>query len=100
MGRVASRLADVIILTNDNPRSEDPARIIRDIEKGIKNTMIKVKVIPDRRKAIRQGVKTLRAGDLLLIAGKGHEDYQTIGMETRSFSDHRVVKEEIKKFMA
>ena len=97
MGKIASRFADVIILTNDNPRSEDPARIIKDIEKGIKSKM--VNVIPDRRKAIRQGIQMLNAGGLLLIAGKGHESYQTIGMETRNFSDHKVVKEEIKKFM-
>ena len=97
MGEVASRFADIIILTNDNPRREDPVRIIKDIEKGIKNKM--THVIPDRRKAIRKGIQMFKAGDLLLVAGKGHENYQTIGMETKSFSDHTVIKEEIKKFM-
>jgi UDP-N-acetylmuramoyl-L-alanyl-D-glutamate--2,6-diaminopimelate ligase len=84
MGRVASRLADHVIITSDNPRSEDPFAIIVDILEGVE---AECAVVPDRARAIRQAVAAARRGDIVLIAGKGHERYQEIGATRRPFSD-------------
>ncbi len=86
MGGIADDLADQIIVTDDNPRSEDPQAITRDILKGIKSRA--VRVIHDRGEAIATALKEAQAIDLVLIAGKGHEDYQIYGETRRSFSDH------------
>jgi UDP-N-acetylmuramoyl-L-alanyl-D-glutamate--2,6-diaminopimelate ligase len=85
MGSIAESLADQIIVTDDNPRSEDPQAITQDIVKGIKNRA--VRVIHDRGEAIATALKEAAAIDLVLIAGKGHEDYQIYGETRRSFSD-------------
>ncbi|OGV65170.1 MAG: UDP-N-acetylmuramoyl-L-alanyl-D-glutamate--2,6-diaminopimelate ligase [Lentisphaerae bacterium RIFOXYB12_FULL_65_16] len=86
MGRVAAELADVVIVTSDNPRDEDPREIIREIEAGIPpGTASHVAV--DRREAIRLAVRDARPGDLIVIAGKGHEDYQEIKGEKFPFDD-------------
>ena len=85
MGGIADDLADQIIVTDDNPRSEDPQAITRDILQGIKTRT--VRVIHDRGEAIAAALKEARAVDLVLIAGKGHEDYQIYGETRRSFSD-------------
>jgi len=92
MGAVAERLSDLIIVTSDNPRTEEPMSIIDDILQGVQQ---KDKAIrePDRRKAIVLGLSMANAGDVVLIAGKGHEDYQVIGREKIHFSD----KEEVLK---
>jgi UDP-N-acetylmuramoyl-L-alanyl-D-glutamate--2,6-diaminopimelate ligase len=92
MGAIASELADHVIVTDDNPRTED-ARTIRG---EILATAKGAKEIADRRAAIIEGVKGLKAGDVLLIAGKGHEDYQIVGTTKTHFSDHEVVAEAIK----
>ena len=84
MGKVAARLADVVYVTDDNPRSEDPAAIRAEALKGCPDAI----EIGDRATAIRQVVASLRRGDVALIAGKGHEDGQTIGDQTVAFSDH------------
>lgn len=84
MGRVVSRLADHVIITNDNPRGEDPLAIIADILEGAKAGCA---VVPDRAQAIRQAVSAARRGDVVLIAGKGHEHYQESGGIRRPFSD-------------
>jgi len=90
MGEAAARLADVIIVTDDNPRSEDPAEIRREILAACPGAG----EIGDRAEAIRAGVAALGVGDVLVIAGKGHESGQTIGSETRPFSDRdQAVKE-------
>ena len=78
-------LADQIIVTDDNPRSEDPQAITRDILQGIKSR--EVRVIHDRGEAIATALKEAQAIDLVLIAGKGHEDYQIYGETRRAFSD-------------
>jgi len=88
MGRVAEAEADVVILTDDNPRSEDGARIIEDIMAGMKS---RPEVIRDRRQAIAAALKETMAGDVLLVAGKGHEDYQVVGGERRHYSDREVL---------
>ncbi|MHC5155190.1 MAG: UDP-N-acetylmuramoyl-L-alanyl-D-glutamate--2,6-diaminopimelate ligase [Planctomycetota bacterium] len=86
MAAVAEELADVVVVTSDNPRTEDPDTIIADILTGIKKGQTPF-VEPDRAKAIEIAVDQAQAGDIVLLAGKGHEDYQIIGTEKRHFSD-------------
>ena len=90
MGEVASRLADHVIITNDNPRNEDPKSIVNDISKGI---VSKHFVELSRISAIQLAIESADAGDVVLIAGKGHEGYQEIDGEKRPFSDSSVVKQ-------
>lgn len=89
MGEIAGRYSDLPIITSDNPRTEDPLTIIGDVEEGIKRVMNpgQYMVIPDRREAIRTAVAGARKGDLVMIAGKGHEDYQIIGTQKFHFDD-------------
>ena len=86
MGGIATRRSDLTIVTSDNPRSEDPEAIINDVVAGAV-AGASVSREPDRRKAIVQGLSRARPGDVVLIAGKGHEDYQIIGRERLPFSD-------------
>ncbi len=88
MGKIASELADSIILTNDNPRSESPESITDDILNGI-NSEIDIQIIHDRGVAIKTAVTTLREDECLLIAGKGHETTQTIGNKILTFNDKK-----------
>lgn len=88
MAEAASLHADLCILTNDNPRSEEPKNIIEDMRKGLKTA--RYLVIPDREKAIRAGLQILGPRQVLVIAGKGHEDYQIMGNKTLHFSDRDV----------
>lgn len=92
MGRIASQLADKVILTNDNPRSEDPDKILQDILKGMPDSHL-IKAIPDRREAIHYALSHAGEQNVVLIAGKGHEDYQIIGSQRFAFSDQKVVRE-------
>jgi UDP-N-acetylmuramoyl-L-alanyl-D-glutamate--2,6-diaminopimelate ligase len=93
MGQVAARLADEIIVTDDNPRGESPERIVAAIMEGIiaAGAGLRVQVNHDRAQAIRSALSKARAGDVVLVAGKGHEDYQLVGGERRDFSDAAVV---------
>jgi UDP-N-acetylmuramoyl-L-alanyl-D-glutamate--2,6-diaminopimelate ligase len=91
MGKIASGLSDVTIVTSDNPRMEDPERIIDEIFTGIENRS-HVKREADRKKAIQQASETAVSGDVILVAGKGHEEYQVIGKEKIHFSDREVVE--------
>ena len=101
MGEVAGRMADWTILTNDNPRSEDPLVIISAIEKGIKKAGAKNYIIlPDRREAIEHALSRGEKGDYILVAGKGHENYQIIGDNTFPFDDAEVIKEILNKIEA
>ncbi len=94
MGKVASTLADLIFLTSDNPRSEDPMAIIHDVEKGIRNRGHEsYTIIPDRKEAIEKALSTGKKGDYILVAGKGHEDYQIFKDKTIHFKDAEVIKE-------
>ena len=77
MGNIATTLSDYTILTSDNPRTEDPAKIMEDILKGVKSDNYEVEL--DRKTAIKKGIEMLKPEDILLILGKGHEDYQIIG---------------------
>jgi UDP-N-acetylmuramoyl-L-alanyl-D-glutamate--2,6-diaminopimelate ligase len=92
MGEIAGRLADRVIVTDDNPRTED-ARAIRA---EIMAVAPRADEIGDRRQAIAAAVRALEPGDVLLIAGKGHEDYQIVGTTKHHFSDHEVVAETLK----
>ncbi|MDD5130101.1 MAG: UDP-N-acetylmuramoyl-L-alanyl-D-glutamate--2,6-diaminopimelate ligase [Candidatus Omnitrophica bacterium] len=91
MGRVVSELADYAVITSDNPRSEPPGQIIQDIQRGIKKN--NYSVVCERRRAIRKGLSLIKQGDCLLIAGKGHENYQVLKNKKLEFSDRKVVKE-------
>jgi UDP-N-acetylmuramoyl-L-alanyl-D-glutamate--2,6-diaminopimelate ligase len=86
MGKIASELADVLIVTSDNPRTEDPRAIIDDISEGITDNA-HVMVEPDRAEAIKLAVTSMENDDCLIIAGKGHEDYQIIGTAKKPFDD-------------
>jgi len=99
MGRVAGRLADIAIVTSDNPRTEEPMAIIEEILPGLRQEARPLagergyEVIADRREAIGRAVGFSRAGDVLVVAGKGHENYQIVGTEKRSFDDREVLGE-------
>ena len=90
MGRIASRLADLVILTSDNCRSESPDAILGDILKGIDKEK-PYRVLCDRREAITFAIETARAGDIVLLAGKGHEEYEIRGRERLRFSEREIV---------
>jgi UDP-N-acetylmuramoyl-L-alanyl-D-glutamate--2,6-diaminopimelate ligase len=110
MGEVAAKMSDIAIVTADNPRTEDPGQIIADIRVGLERVhkcersreeMIKTAdrgyvVIPDRREAIEFAVSLLEADDLLLVAGKGHEDYQILGTEKIHFDDREELRQAFK----
>jgi UDP-N-acetylmuramoyl-L-alanyl-D-glutamate--2,6-diaminopimelate ligase len=111
MGKIAAEASDVAVLTSDNPRTEDPLKIIEEIEKGARETtrgkyqpaaLLQKRgkarnggtgyvVIPDRKEAIHWAIRAARPGDVVLIAGKGHEDYQILGRETVHFDDREEV---------
>ena len=91
MGEIAARDSDYAIVTSDNPRSEDPMEIIREIEAGMRGTQHKV--IVDRREAIRAAFAAAKKADTVVIAGKGHEPYQTIGTTSYEFDDRVVARE-------
>ncbi len=97
MGAVAGRMSDFAVLTSDNPRTEDPLRILDDVEPGLRGAGKErdrdYLVIPDRRLAITRAVALARSGDLVMIAGKGHEDYQILGTEKIHFDDREVAAE-------
>lgn len=93
MGEAAASLSDVVILTSDNPRTEDPLKILADVETGMRETAKPYEKIADRREAIQRAIREARTGDLVVIAGKGHEDYQIIGRETFHFDDKEVARE-------
>lgn len=91
MGRTACTHADKVFLTNDNPRCEDPKQIFADILCGMKGQN-NYQIIPDRKQAIETALSSARENDIVIIAGKGHEDYQLVGTEKRHFSDQETVR--------
>ncbi len=101
MGAVAARLADFSIVTSDNPRTEDPHRILLDVEVGMQHARKKKGddywVIEDRREAITRAIGIARTGDFVMIAGKGHEDYQILGTKKIHFDDREVAREVLGK---
>jgi len=94
MARVAASLSDRLILTSDNPRDEEPLDIINDMKAGLEEQAIEKTIIqPDRREAIKTACLLARKGDIILIAGKGHETYQEVKGVKHHFSDKEVVSE-------
>lgn len=90
MGNIATKLSDYVIFTNDNPRTEDPEKIMNDITKN--NHSSNYEIIYDRKKAIIKGIEMMDDNDILLVLGKGHEDYQIIGREKIHFDDSEIIK--------
>jgi UDP-N-acetylmuramoyl-L-alanyl-D-glutamate--2,6-diaminopimelate ligase len=97
MGAISGRLADYTVLTSDNPRTEEPDSILRQIEEGIKATGGKYTCIRDRREAIRHAIRGAGPGDVLVLAGKGHETYQIFHDRTICFDEREVVRELLKE---
>ncbi len=93
MGEVAARLADVAVVTSDNPRTEDPDAIIDEILAGMDGAAAVVERVTDRHEAIRYALDLAEPRDVVLLAGKGHETYQVVGTETRAFDERQVVRE-------
>jgi|CXWL01.1.fsa_nt_gi UDP-N-acetylmuramoyl-L-alanyl-D-glutamate--2,6-diaminopimelate ligase len=97
MGRAAAEYSDAVFLTSDNPRTENPLAILAEVERGVKEASnakpVQYEVIPDRRQAIDAALRAARPGDTVLIAGKGHEDYQIIGTQKHHFDDREVARE-------
>jgi UDP-N-acetylmuramoyl-L-alanyl-D-glutamate--2,6-diaminopimelate ligase len=102
MGRAAVQYSDVVVLTSDNPRTEDPMAILREVEVGVREALqsrshVDYHLVPDRRDAIAMAVRLARSGDIVLIAGKGHEDYQILGTKKVHFDDREVAREAIQQ---
>ena len=93
MGRAAGENSDITIITSDNPRTEDPMEIIREIEVGVKPTGARYEILSDRRDAIFRAVALADPGDVVIIAGKGHENYQIVGNDKFHFDDREVALE-------
>lgn len=93
MGTVVGKNADIAILTSDNPRFEDPMKIIGDVEKGLDKTMIKYRSIENRREAIEYALSIAEEKDIVLLCGKGHENYQVYRDDYMHFDEHEIVKE-------
>lgn len=97
MGEIGGKMADLNIITADNPRFEKNEDIIKDIEEALAKTGGKYLVIPDRREAIFHAIKNAKEGDMIAIIGKGHEDYQEIQGVRHHFLDREVVEEAVKE---
>ena len=97
MGQIAAELSDHTIITTDNPRTEEPAAIIDEIVSGISDPDASYETLENRREAIYRALESLESGDVLLIAGKGHETYQILGKEKIHFDDREVVAEHLKQ---
>lgn len=100
MGRIAAEYGDKIYVTSDNPRTEDPVQIVKDVEVGVKEALrdgISYEVIVDRREAINHAIHDAKAGDIVIIAGKGHENYQILKNETIHFDDREEARKALKE---
>jgi len=97
MGQISAKLSDFSVLTSDNPRSEEPASIIKDIEEGVKPVTENFISVPDRKEAIFKAVSMAKKGDSVIIAGKGHEDYEIFADRTIHFDDLEVAKEALEE---
>jgi UDP-N-acetylmuramoyl-L-alanyl-D-glutamate--2,6-diaminopimelate ligase len=102
MGCAAVEYSDVVVLTSDNPRTEDPMAILREVEVGVRDALarrshVQYHLVPDRREAIGSAIREAHRGDMVLIAGKGHEDYQIIGTKKFHFDDREVAREAIQQ---
>jgi UDP-N-acetylmuramoyl-L-alanyl-D-glutamate--2,6-diaminopimelate ligase len=98
MGRAAAEASDLVILTSDNPRSEDPLTIMNDALVGIRRSDVPHVVEPDRATAIARAIKEAGPGDIVILAGKGHETYQILKDRTIPFDDREVAREVLKGY--
>lgn len=96
MGAIAARLSTAVFVTDDNPRTEDPDRIVSEILDGIDSSATNVRVVRDRRDAIREAVRSAGEGDLVVIAGKGHENEQIVREGRLPFNDALEAEEALK----
>jgi len=99
MGEISGMLSDISIITSDNPRTEDPEEIMKEVEIGIKRINNKYKMIGSRKEAIREAIRISNTQDVILIAGKGHETYQIIGDKVLDFDDRTVAQEILREKM-
>ena len=97
MGRIAAEMADLVIVTSDNPRTEQPGAIIEDILEGTKGSAVPVQVIEDRREAIAWAIDHHEPGDVIVLAGKGHETYQIVGKTKYHMDEREIVAEHLEK---
>ena len=100
MGRIAAEYGDKIYVTSDNPRTEDPVQIVKDVEVGVKEALrdgTSYEVIVDRREAINHAIHDAKSGDIVIIAGKGHENYQILKNETIHFDDREEARKALKE---
>ena len=93
MGNVACKFSDSVVVTSDNPRFEDPSAIISQIESGIRDEFSNYNVVEDRREAIDKALRMASKGDVVVIAGKGHEKYQIVRDKILPFDDCEIVRE-------
>jgi len=93
MGKIVAELSDIAVVTSDNPRSEEPNSILKEIEVGVKPITDNYEMIVDRKEAIKKAIQMAQKGDSVIIAGKGHENYQILGDKTIHFDDAEVAKE-------
>ena len=93
MGEVSGNMSDLTIISSDNPRTEDPQAIIEDIKTGITKTKGEYVEIPDRKEAIRYAIMNAKPGDVVILAGKGHEDYQEINGVKLHMDERELIKE-------
>lgn len=98
MGKIAGKYSDYVIITSDNPRKEEPMAIIEDIIPGVKSSKTPYTVIENRREAIKFAIENAKADDVIVLAGKGHENYQVIGAEKTPFDEHAIAREYMKEF--
>ena len=97
MGEAAGKNSDYCVVTSDNPRTENPFDILEDIIPGIQSTGCEYIVIENRRKAIKKAIQSYQPGDVIIIAGKGHEDYQIIGPVKQHFDDRETAQQIIEQ---
>jgi len=97
MGKISTELSDIVFITSDNPRAEDPIDIINEIARGINPARNNYIIEPDRFNAIKKAMLEAREGDIVLVAGKGHETYQIFKDTTIPFDDREVVKRILKE---
>ena len=97
MGEIGARAADQVVLTSDNPRGEDPIKIIAQMQAGCRRAGKPAAEEPDRRRAIRWALQQARPGDTVLLAGKGHESHQYMKDRIVAFNDHKVALQELKR---
>ena len=93
MGEISGKIADYTIITSDNPRTEEPQKIVDQIEEGIKKTKGKYEVVVDRTEAIRNAIKMANKRDIIILAGKGHEPYQEINGVKYPFDERIIVRD-------